>query len=289
MKKTLLAACIAIFPLTSIADAALQTCQQALDSGDFTAAAKTAGAQNSFDGVMCAGRAQQASGDYAMAASSFVKAEQLSTSKYNSVLAITFQARAALAAGHIDDALMQYNRSLKMAHEIKLWQGEWSNLVEIGQIYQSKNDLKTALEKYKESYPYASNDNERSESNQRTAAAYHELKDYDHAIEFQLKSVLLEASSGDANQYLNARLQLAIYAMDGKDYKISNKELNDIIKVSKEVGSLYWEGRATLYQSKLEKLQGNTGQSKTLLEAADKLATKSGIKSLQEEVIKETP
>jgi tetratricopeptide (TPR) repeat protein len=176
-----------------------------------------------------------------------------------------------------------------MAHEIKLRQAEWSNLLEIGQIHEDRNDLTIALEKFKESYSYASNDNERSESNQRIAATYHSLKDHNHAIEYQLKSVLLEAVSGDVNQYLNARLQLAVYAMDGGDYKISNKELNDIVKVAKEVGSLYWEGRAALYQSKQEKLQGNVNQSRVLLEAADKLATKSGIKSLQEEVKKETP
>lgn len=288
MKKNILFACLALLPLVSNADA-LQNCQQALDAGSFAVAAQTSASQKSFDGLMCAGRAQQALGDYAGAAANFVKAEQLADGKYGSVLAITFQARAALAAGHSDEALAQYNRSLKLAHEIKLWQGEWSNLVEIGQIYQDKSDLKTALEKYQESYPYASNDNERSESNQRIAAAYHAQKDYDRAIEYQLKSVLLEASSGDANQYLNARLQLAIYAMDGKDYKISNKELYDIIKVSREVGSLYWEGRATLYLSRLERLQGNVGQSGILLETAGKLATKSGIKSLQEEVSKESP
>lgn len=288
MKKNLLLACVMFLPLVSHAEA-LQNCQQALDAGDFAAAAQTSATQKSFDGFMCVGRAQQALGDHAGASANFIKAEQLADGKYGSVLAITFQARAALAAGHTDEALAQYNRSLKLAHEIKLWQGEWSNLVEIGEIYQGRNDLKTALEKYKESYPYASNDNERSESNQRIAAVYHEQKDYDHAIEYQLKSVLLEASSGDANQYLNARLQLAIYAMNGKDYKISNKELTDIIKVSKEVGSLYWEGRATLYQSRLEKLQGHVEQSRNLLEAADKLATRSGIKLLQEEVKKEAP
>lgn len=288
MKKNLLLACVMFLPLVSYADA-LQNCQQALNAGDFAAAAQTSATQKSFDGFMCAGRAQQALGDHAGAAANFVKAEQLADGKYGSVLAITFQARAALAAGHPDEALVQYNRSLKLAHEIKLWQGEWSNLVEIGGIYQSRNDLKTALEKYQESYSYASNDNERSESDQRIAAVYHEQKDYDRAIEYQLKSVLLEASSGDANQYLDARLKLAIYAIDGKDYRISNKELSDIIKVSKVVGSLYWEGRATLYQSKLEKLQGNIEQSRALLEAAGKIAEKSGIKSLQEEVSKVTP
>ncbi len=286
--KNLLLTCAILLPVVSHADA-LKNCQQALDAGDFAVAALTSSAQKNFDGLMCAGRAQQALGDYAGASASFVKAEQLADGKYGSVLAITFQARAALAAGRSDEALAQYNRSLKLAHEIKLWQGEWSNLVEIGQIYQSRNDLKTALEKYQESYPYASNDNERSESNQRIAAAYHELKDHDRAIEYQLKSMLLEASSGDANQYLNAKLLLAIYAMNGKDYKISNRELGDIIKVSKEVGSLYWESRATLYQSRLEKLLGNMEHSRTLLEVARKLATKVGMKSLQEEVNKETP
>ncbi len=286
--KNLLLTCAILLPVVSHADA-LKNCQQALDAGDFAVAALTSSAQKNFDGLMCAGRAQQALGDYAGASASFVKAEQLADGKYGSVLAITFQARAALAAGRSDEALAQYNRSLKLAHEIKLWQGEWSNLVEIGQIYQGKDDFNVALEKYKESYLYASNDNERSESNQRIAAAYHAQKDYDHAIEYQLKSTLLEASSGDANQYLNTKLQLAIYAMDGKDYKISNRELGDIVKASKDAGSIYWEGRATLYQSRLEQLLGNIEQSRILFATALNLATKSGIKPLQEEVNKLAP
>lgn len=281
--KTALIVALAAFPILSQAGA-MEDCQKAVEAGDFATAAQTAGAQNTFDGTMCAGRAQQALGENAGARSTFAKAEALAKDKFGSMLAMTFQARAARAVGDSDAALTHYNRSLKLAHEIKAPQGEWANLNEIGQIYQDKKDFTTALGRFKDAYPFASNDNERSESNQLIAAAYHLAGDHDHAIEYQLKSVILEERSGDANQYLNAKLLLAVYAMDGHEYSRANNELSAIIKVSKEVESVYWEARATWQQSRMEKLRGNQDQSNALLKSATDLAEKSGVRSLMEEI-----
>lgn len=283
MRKILFITLTALFPIISQAEEPLQACQKALEAKDFASAAQTAASQNSYDGAMCVGHAQHAMGDYSAAELSFTKAEKLITDKFSSMLAITFLARSAHAAGKPDEALTHYERSLKLAEEINLSQGKWTNLNEIGQIYQEKKNYKIALEHFKDAHSFASNDNERSESNQLIALAYHQSGDNDQAVVYQLKSTMLEERSGDADQFLNAKLKLALYAMDGKDYKRSNNELSYIIKVSKEVKSIYWEARATLYQSQLERLLGNLDNSKALLKSATSLANKSGIQSLIKE------
>lgn len=288
MKKLVLSALLALVPVASQAGSLLEACQRALEANDYAVAAKTASQQSGYEGVMCAGRALLAIGDHAAAESTFAQAEKLAADKYSGMLAITFLARSAYSSGKPDEALAHYERSLKLAREINMQQGQWVSLNEMGQIYQGRKDFKTAIELYKKASPVASNDNERSESNQLIAAAYHQSGDDDHAIEYQLKSTVLEERSGDANQYLRAKLQLAGYATSAKDYTRSNKELDDVVNVSREVGSVYWEARATFFLSRMEKLRGNLEKSATLLKAASDLANKSGIKSLIDEVGLET-
>lgn len=285
MKKSLIVAlALLVVPLSGLAEDPLQSCQKAVEARDYAAAAKTATAQIGFEGAMCAGRAQQAIEDYSAAQSTFTKAEQLAGDTFDRMIAITFLARSVQAAGKPDEALAHYERSLKLARDIKQTQALWANLNEIGQIYQDKGDFKAALERYTEAHAHAANDNERSESNQRLAAAWHQAGNHDRAIEYQLKSVILEERSGDANHYLDAKLKLAVYAISGKDYYRSNKELNDIVKVSRELGSAYWEARATLQLSRQEKSRGNLEQSRAMLNNAAELAGKIGVEALLSEI-----
>lgn len=288
MKKLVLSALLVLVPVASQAGNVLEECQKALEAKDYATAAKTANQQNSYEGVMCAGRAQLAIGDHAAAEAAFASAEKLAADKYSSMLAMTFRARSAYSAGKPDEALAHYERSLKLASEINMQQGQWVSLNEMGQIYQERKDFKAAIALYKRASPVASNDNERSESNQLIAAAYHQSGDDDRAIEYQLKSTIMEERSGDANQYLNAKLKLAEYATYAKDYTRSNKEIDDVIKVAREVASVYWEARATLFLSRMEKLRGDLEKSASLLNVASDLASKSGIKSLIDEVGLET-
>lgn len=283
MKKLFISALLSL-PVVSFGANPVEVCQKALEARDFSTAAQTAGLQDRYEGAMCAGRAQQAIGEHTAAEVTFAKAEKLAYDPYGRMLAMTFLARSANSSGKPDEALSHYERSLKLARQIKALQGQWTNLNEMGQIYQEKKDFKAALERYKQAYSFASNDNERSESNQLIASAFHQSGDHDRAIEYQLKSVVLEERSGEANQYLNAKLQLALYAMDAKEYSRTDKELGDIVKVSKEVNSIYWQARATLYQSRMEKLRGNQDKANAVLKDATDLANQSGIASLIQEV-----
>ncbi len=280
MKKILIPILAGCYPFLSLAVDSQQTCLRALEANDFDAAAKTATAQNTYEGLMCAGKAQLATNDYASAELTFNSAKKLSASKFDSMVAITFLARSMRNSGKVEESLAQYQRCLKLAKEMDFQQGQWTSLNEMGQIFQEKEDFVTALKNFKQASQLASNDNERSESNRLIAETYFQSNDLDHAIEYQLKSVVMEERGGDLNHILNAKLLLASYTASAKDYIRSIKELEDIIKVSREVESVYWEARATLSKSHISKLQGDLENAKSLLQSALSLAEKSKVQPL---------
>lgn len=279
MKKTVLLYLMTL-PALALADDALQACQKALAAGNFAQAAQTGQHATGFDGAMCKGKAQLAMNDFTNAATAFSEAENSAKEPFDKMLAITFLARASQGAGKTDEALGQYERSLMLAQQTKQNQALMIDLNEIGQLIQSKGETKEALERFLQAAPYAANDNERSECSQLIASAYSQLGDHDKAIEYQLKSVLMEERSGDADHYLNAKLELAAISTAAKDYPRAQKELDESLKISQNAGSEYWQARTMLYQSRLERARGNGEQAKTLLKNALDISNKIGAESL---------
>lgn len=275
---------LAALPNIVLADDAGQACQKALNTGDFTHAAEAGTQSKDYDGIMCRGKAQLANNDFTHAITSFAEAEKATKDDFQQMLAVTFQARALQGAEKADEALASYDRSLQIAQQIKQQQGIMVNLNEGGQLLQSKGDTKGALERFLKAAPSAANDNERSECNQLIASAYSELGEHDKAIEYQLKSVLMEERSGDADHYLNARVELAAIATKAKDFARAERELNETFKLAQGAGSDYWQARTMLYQSRMERARGNSEQAKSLLQNALGLSNKIGAQALGNQI-----
>ncbi len=284
MKQVLMLLCFVTLAPMAQADDSLQDCRKALNEGDYAKAAQFGQKAGGFDGAMCAGRALLASNDASGAVTAFSFAEKNAHDAFDQMLAITFLARASQAAGKSDEALGHYQRSLKIAQQSGQKQVIMVNLNESGQLLLEKGDAKAALEHFLQAYPNAANDNERAEGNELIASAYRQQKDYDKAIEYQLKSVLQQQRSGDPDHYLNAKLELADIATAAKDYTRSQKELDESMKVAQSAGSDYWQARTMLYRSRLERARGNADQVKSLLNEALELSNKIGAKSLSERI-----
>lgn len=276
-----------LLPGIALADDALQACQKALGAGDYAQAAQLGQKAGGYAGAMCRGKAQLAAEDFTNAAATFGEAEKSTQEPFEQMLAITFLARASQGAGKTDEALGHYERSLKIARQIKQSQALMINLNEIGQLLQEKGQTKPALDRFLEAAPYAANDNERSECDQLIASAYNQLGDHDKAIEYQLKSVLMEERSGDADHFLNAKLELAAISTKAKDYPRAQKELEESLKIAQNAGSEYWQARTMLYQSRLERARGNAEQAKILLNNALDIANKIGAESLSGQISSE--
>jgi tetratricopeptide (TPR) repeat protein len=262
----------------------LQDCRNALSQGNYAQAAQFGQKADGYDGAMCAGRALLSADDAQGAVTAFSRAETSAHDTFEQMLAITFLARAHQAAGKGDEALGHYQRSLKIAQQAGQKQAIMVNLNESGQLLLAKGDAKSAVENFKQAYPNAANDNERAECNELIASAYRQLQDYDKAIEYQLKSVLLQERSGDPDHFLNAKLELADIATAARDYKRSQKELDESMKTAQSAGSDYWQARTMLYRSRLERAMGNADQAKTLLNNALDLSNKIGAKALSEKI-----
>lgn len=281
--KTPLVLLLALSPLLCEAQDGLQGCRESLAAGDYKAAAKLGWQAGGFDGLMCAGRAQFTSGDFAGASESFTKAGNLHREPFELMLAATFQARTFRSLMKLDDALEKYAQSLEIARRIGQKQALMINLNESGQILQSRGDVKPALERFKEAYLNAANDNERSECNHLLASAYAQLGDYDKAIEHQLKSVVLEERSGDLNHYLAARLNFADVLIKSKNFVRAEKDLNESLQLSQTAGSTYWESKVMLFMARMQNITGKPDQAKDSLEKSRRLAASSGDAELIEE------
>jgi tetratricopeptide (TPR) repeat protein len=286
--RLLLLLLLPLFGVNAHAADNAQECEKALAAGNYADAAKSGYLAGGFTGSMCAGRALLASDDAAGAAAAFAAAEKSARDGFEQMLAITFLARASRDAGNADAALSHYERSLKIAEQIDAKQGIMVNLNESAQVLQNKGNPQQALERYQRAYQVAANDNERAETNRLIASAYRDLKDYDKAIEYQLKSMLAQQRSGDPDQFLEAKLELADIAVAAGDYSRAQKELEESLKISESAGSEYWRARTMLFQARLEAARGNAERAKQLRQDALALANKIGAKALAAQISTES-
>ena len=279
-------ACIVVvlYPISSQAQDALQNCREALVRADFASAIKFGRDAGGFDGLMCTGRAQLAKNDFSGASATFAVLEKNLSDDFQKMVVYTFQARSANGLGNRTEALNLYEQGLALARKLNAPQAVMTNLNEIGQIYQTGKDFNAALKRYLEAYNFAGNDNERSKCNQLIANAYSVLGNHDKAIEHQLKSVILEERSGGLDQYLEARLGLAEFAMNAKDWARARKDLDGSLAVARENQSLLWEARILIKSAKLERLVGNRQQSDALIESARSIAQQIGDNNLIEDI-----
>lgn len=236
------------------------------------------------DESLCLGKAFLATGKTAEALKALQNAEAMASDPFQKVVAVLFLARALSAADKPDEAMAQYQRALKLAAEVKNKQAQMMSLNEIGTLYLARKETQQALEHFLAAYPFAANDNERSECHQNIASAYHALRDFDHAIEYQLKSVLMEERSGEGSGYLNARLNLSAYFSDARDYTRAQKEVDEVLAIARNASSPYWEARTLLYLGRMEKSRGNPEKGLEHLRTAAALADKLGMKELRAEI-----
>lgn len=263
------------------------TCSTLLAAGKLENAVEAGRKQGDVNGIICAGRSLSAMSRHADALAIFKQAEAQVNSPYERCLLSLAIARTTRDSGQTDQAITLYQQSFEQASQLKQKQAQRTSLNEWGQILLTKADTKTALERFIKGYTYASNDNERAQSNELVASAYRQLGDYDHATEYQLKGALLEGRSGDLEDYLYAMLELADIRTLNKDFQAAQKDIEEVLSKSKAAESDYWIARSQLYLGRLEIARGNQGAAVDVLQSALTLAKKVGDTDLIALIIKE--
>jgi tetratricopeptide (TPR) repeat protein len=243
--------------------------------------------ESGFDGALCRGHSLSAQNKPTEALSAYAEAEKLATEPFATMLAITFQARAYRSASNIEKALSLYQMGFEAAELANSAQGKWINLNEKSELLLARNEAKQALAGFLQGYTFAANANERAESDRLIASAYKQLGDYDRAIEYQLKTSLLEQSNGDLHRYLQAILELASLRTTAKSYAQAQRNLDEAMKQSKAASSDYWQAKTLLYQARLEKVMNRANQAQALLQQAAALSNKVGDTDLSNDIAAE--
>jgi tetratricopeptide (TPR) repeat protein len=235
----------------------------------------------------CLGYAYRIVGELKLAYESMKKAESLA---YNTkeLMYIYDQIGMILTnMGHLDDALLNYNRSLRLAMDLGDTYMQAALLNNIADIYNYKEELDKALNYYEESLNLTTNEKEKATTYGNIAALYSKKGDYQKAIEYLHKAIEIDERYGD---YLDAsidKLNLGNTYREIKDYENAEKYLSEGLEGAKEVGDKYWEATGYKYFAWLYKDEGDKKTAKENYKRAYNLFESIGAEKDAQEVLKE--
>ncbi|CAN4270533.1 NrfG FOG, TPR repeat [Methylophilaceae bacterium] len=293
LEKTLIAAFILmIFNDVLAGNYSASECNKLLNAGNTTAAIDYSKAMLSLNGsdkdaLLCQGRAYYAAEDFNKALVAFDLAEKNSNNELDKIVAVFLKANASYALNQKDLALASYIKALKQSQMIANKAMERLALNAIGDISNNDKDYQAALDWYIQGFKLAANDNERGESAEKVAGAYHALNKDDLALEYQIKAYLMHDRVGTPDQYAQSSILLGQYYAILKNYDNAEKTLNKIIKFANEQGGEYYEAKASYVLAKVELARGDTEKAAKLIEKATLIAKRTQDAALEKEIEKE--
>ncbi len=293
LEKTLIAAFILmIFNDVLAGNYSASECNKLLNTGNTTAAIDYSKAMLSLNGsdkdaLLCQGRAYYAAEDFNKALVAFDLAEKNSNNDLDKIVAVFLKANASYALNQKDLALASYIKALKQSQMIANKAMERLALNAIGDISNNDKDYQAALDWYIQGFKLAANDNERGESAEKVAGAYHALNKDDLALEYQIKAYLMHDRVGTPDQYAQSSILLGQYYAIVKNYDNAEKTLNKIIKFANEQGGEYYEAKASYVLAKVELARGDTEKAAKLIEKATLIAKRTQDAALEKEIEKE--
>jgi len=293
LEKTLITAFILmVFNDALAGNYSASECNKLLNAGNTPAAIDYSKAMLSINGsdkdaLLCQGRAYYAADDLNKALVAFELAEKNSNNELDKIVAVFLQANASYAMKQKDQALASYQKALKQSQKIANKAMERLALNAIGDISNNDKDYQAALDWYYQGFKLAANDNERGESAEKVAGAYHALNKDDLALEYQIKAYLMHDRVGTPDQYAQSSILLGQYYAIVKNYDNAEKTLNKLIKFANEQGGEYYEAKASYVLAKVELARGDTEKATKLIEKAKLIAKRTQDAALEKEIEKE--
>jgi len=265
MVATIIASIFAMSaPLALAAEA--PACQSLLADGSYAPAEQAAlatlqASPGEVDTLVCLAQAQSGLGRHAEALQTLDRALASAGTPADRLVVLVMQGNTQRALSLPEEAIAAYQRVLVLAREQKIPRFQMIAHNLIGEVLEAGGKRQQALQHYQQGLEMASNDNERADCYARMAHAHSLLSEHDKAIEFQIKSVLLEERSGDLQHYANANIALAEFCLAGKSYRDAERWLNRFIPVMAANASPYWEARARHLLGKVQAAQGKAAEA----------------------------
>lgn len=280
-----------IFSLSCRAETGKHTvvCTESMNAGQpdkALAAAETALEQDTADheAWLCKGRALGAQGLYAEAQKAMEQGIKTTKSDYDAGIANLLLGNLHKQNQAYKLASQHYRKSLSLFQQQQNPRFIYICHVLLGETHALSNDLNAALASYTTASKAANNDNERADSYARIAKMHATLGQHDQAIEFQLKSVMMQKKAGTLDQYATATLQLGQYQTQAKDYKNAENTYIRLRDFAKANGGLYYEAKASLLMAQNALTSGDANSAKAYLVNAESIANTVNDKELNAEI-----
>jgi tetratricopeptide (TPR) repeat protein len=268
------------------------SCNKAYDQMDLSTALSFATKALSADkhdkeALICQGRVHSAQGNLDDALSSFKLADKESKDAFDKTIIALVTGHAYKDAGQFEQAVLSYEQSLQQAKITHSKAFERVAHQSIGNVHRNAKQYQSALESYLTAHTLAANDNERGESFESVALAYHMLNQHDAALEYQIKAFLMHEKSGTLDQYAHSSIELGRYYAAVKNYANAERTLNKIIKFAKDQGGAYYEAYGYCILAQVKAANGDAITAKTLIDQARLIAKNTNDQALAEEIEKE--
>ncbi len=224
----------------------VNACYNFFDAGDYRRAIE-AGKRavqkypNNIDAHFCLGISYRMVGEFKLALEHMKRAERLTSDKedlmyiYNQI-GIIYE-----KMGYLDDALLYYSRSLRLAIDLENESMQASVLNNIAGIYYDKGELDKALDFYEESLRLQTDEKEKAITYNNIANIYVAKGDYQKAVEYYQKAIETSERYGDYHGASQWKLNLGDTYREMKDYEKAEKYILEGLEGVKKVGDKYWE------------------------------------------------
>jgi tetratricopeptide (TPR) repeat protein len=220
---------------------------------------------NNIDAHYCLGVSYYVIGEFRLALEHMKRAERLTSDKeelmdiYNQIGLIYER------MGYLDDALLYYSRSLRLAIDLGDKSMQASVLNNIALIYRYKGELDKALGYFEESLRLQTDEKAKAPTYNNIALIYEDKGDYQKAVEHLLKAIKIEERYGDYHGASQTKLNLGNTYRKMKDYEKAEKYISEGLEGVKRVGDKYWEALGYYFLGLLYKDKGDRRTAKDYL------------------------
>ncbi|MGQ2966190.1 hypothetical protein [Methylophilus sp.] len=256
-------------------DAGLDACDAAIVSRQYAQAVNIAGQHASQPEFwLCKGRAQAALQQHAEAEASFKQAIALKPQGLDLVSAYMLLGHAQQTTHNTTAALASYQQALVFSEQqnMRRYVRIAHNL--IGEAYYGNGQYAESLQAFQAGEKLALNDDERADSYVHEALSYQQLQQLDHAIEYQLKGVMMLRKSAAPEQYAEGSLVLAQLFIAKKDFVGAERTYQRLMEYAQENGGSFYEAKTAIHWAEAKRAQGDTAGAETLLAQAETISRK---------------
>lgn len=209
------------------------------------------------DAYYCLGLAYLNVGELKLAYENMKKALSLTNDEEDLMYTYNLIGMILATMGYLDDALLNYSRSLSLARDLGNTHMQAALLSNIAEIYNNKGELDKALSYCEESLNLTTNEKEKATTYNNIAIIYNEKGDYQKAIKYFHKAIEIDEKYGDYLRVSIDKLNLGNTYRQIKDYENSEKYLAEGLEGVKEVGDKYWEATGYKYLAWLYEDEGD--------------------------------